>query len=77
MLCIYLIYILWQIVFDVFLVSEYIDMMPTNVTADVVFGDVDSNTQQQYTLSHQYLPGELLMPVKCQVCQKTETIIYL
>lgn len=44
--------------FDVYLKSEYGDMMPTNVTANVTFGDFqDEEKTIPYQLLDQYLPG--------------------
>ena len=49
-----------QIEFNVYLIADYADMMPTNVTANVTFGDSDLDTREQFTLLDQYLPGIIL-----------------
>ena len=49
-----------QIEFNVYLIADYADMMPTNVTANVTFGDSDPDTGEQFTLLDQYLPGIIL-----------------
>lgn len=46
-----------EVSFNVYLVRDYADMMPTNVTANVTFGDLVPGTDDIATLDDQYMPG--------------------
>jgi len=43
----------------VFLKQEYVGMMPTNVTANVTFGEWNPVTNSTAVLNDQYLPGKV------------------
>ena len=46
-----------EVTFNIYLIKEYATMMPTNVTANVTFGDLIPGTDVIATLDDQYLPG--------------------